>query len=405
MSQFKNKKRKSLAERIRESGSDIQKTLDQSLNALDNFSAYNHSIVQPGDQPGDQVYQITDHLVGSPTRRSTNRSTRSPSSLSENFLVSSPGSSPTCLSYTQAILYFCLKYLDGKPTNLKKLETVTGISEHTLKSAIYKLKKYKVIDYKGFCKYGKLSGFQAIIKKHDILYSDDQKKLQKTINIIELSSLSLTDGLNEFFKTSANIEKNHLADHLADHLAENLLSSRSCTDTETTTKENFEIEIDNNPDLNFWKEKGLKGFQISKWLQEFPNIKKEELIASLCHCAYDMKELGREKKEKIRNSINYFYHVIKKAGFYPSPQGYKSIKEKALEAKEKWIKDQEDLKKREQEAEEKHKFLEMMNNPEGELYKKCYASLNEFERKMKPGKAYEVGMMKVLKTLMLQENK
>ena len=50
---------------------------------------------------------------------------------------------------------------------------------------------------------------------------------------------------------------------------------------------------------------------------------------------------------------------------------------------------------------EKAKFLKMMGAPDSDLYKKCFDSLSDFEKKrsQKGGKVFDAAMLRVFKEL------
>ena len=75
----------------------------------------------------------------------------------------------------------------------------------------------------------------------------------------------------------------------------------------------------------------------------------------------------------------------------------KVIAEKNAEAKR-----LEELREQERKAEQNLKFQEMFNNPESDLYKECYNSLNEFGKRCSRigGRTFEAAMKKAYSDLL-----
>ena len=113
-----------------------------------------------------------------------------------------------------------------------------------------------------------------------------------------------------------------------------------------------------------------------------------------------MVNLGVEESKPIKNVFNWFFKIIEKTGSYPQPNGYKSHEEKQLEAeheivtqREKEAQEAKKLYQRKIEAEQDKKFWDMMNDPESDLYKQCFDSLNSFAKKQPTtGKGFEMSM-------------
>ena len=99
-----------------------------------------------------------------------------------------------------------------------------------------------------------------------------------------------------------------------------------------------------------------------------------------------------------KDPSNYFFTVIKKAGYYKAPKGYKSYQERQIDIEQQFLEQQaleiqklKDLRQKRFEQEEELAFLHMMENKEGELYKTCFSTLSEFEQGMR-GIVFEKAM-------------
>ena len=147
-----------------------------------------------------------------------------------------------------------------------------------------------------------------------------------------------------------------------------------------------------NPDLAYWQNK-LKPQKIEAWMDEL-KISEEDMIESLCHCAFEMIQRNEtdKKGQEIKNVLDWFYSIMKKYRFYDKPTGYKSFEEIAIERAEQRLKEKQErinrineIKKAEREADIDLLFSEMMQKPESEEYKKCYDALNEIAKRKNSG--------------------
>ena len=123
------------------------------------------------------------------------------------------------------------------------------------------------------------------------------------------------------------------------------------------------------------------------------------IIQYLCYCRFEMVDLDFEKSKPIENVFNWFFKILEKTGGYPKPKGYKSFREKKIKAeyqiaeqKEKEAKELHELYQRKFKADQDKNFWNMMNDQEGELFKKCFKKLNVFQRKKTTGKGFEMSM-------------
>jgi len=112
-----------------------------------------------------------------------------------------------------------------------------------------------------------------------------------------------------------------------------------------------------------------------------------------------MVDLDFEKSKPVDNVFNWFFRMIERIGAYPKPKNYKSFNEKQLEIdrqiaeqKEKDAIESKALYKRKIEAEQDKKFWDMMNDPDSDLYKQCFESLNSFQKKRTTGEGFEMSM-------------
>jgi len=159
-----------------------------------------------------------------------------------------------------------------------------------------------------------------------------------------------------------------------------------------------------DPEMGYWKQKGLNEKQIETW-KKITGTSQEILLQSLRHCRYEMVDLGLEESKPVENPLGYFYKVIERAGHYPAPKGYKPWHQVQEERERQIIKERaghlaelRDLQEQKKAQELEIRFLEMMADPEGDLYKQCFARLNDFEKK-KGGSTIERAMRHALENL------
>jgi hypothetical protein len=155
--------------------------------------------------------------------------------------------------------------------------------------------------------------------------------------------------------------------------------------------------LEKDPEFSYWRQKRLSVKQVMSWINEF-GCSVELMLEYLRYCRFEMVNLNIEEKKDIDKVFNWFYKIIQRSGSYPKPNEYKSHQEilfererEILEKKKKEVQQKKELYKQRVQAEKDEKFWDMMNNPGGELYQKCYTSLNPIQKKSK-GKVFEEGM-------------
>lgn len=175
-----------------------------------------------------------------------------------------------------------------------------------------------------------------------------------------------------------------------------------------STTEDLENLLKTDPELGYWQDKGLHPQQIVSWMEEI-RMSEALMIQSLKHCRFDMIDNNFEESKPVQNVFNWFYSIIRKTGHYPKPTGYLSWNEKMLqiekallEEKEAENRQMEDLRIRKYTLEVDRKFQEMMNDPQGDTYKKVFERLSPLERELKEGIAFEKSMRRRFDEIMNQ---
>jgi hypothetical protein len=159
------------------------------------------------------------------------------------------------------------------------------------------------------------------------------------------------------------------------------LSSSSFSKKTTTGGTDFLSDLlANDPELDYWLQKGLTAHQCQNWLNE-TGVDIDILIASLKHAAFELNDLEGEVRRDIKKPLHYFYSTFKKNRFWAAPAGYKSHKQKEIEFREAVLKQKLEEEHRLAELELKEEFDHMMQNPDSVLYQRCEERLNNTCRK------------------------
>jgi hypothetical protein len=174
------------------------------------------------------------------------------------------------------------------------------------------------------------------------------------------------------------------------------------TEKTTTTSEIQQIQkmLQTHPEMGYWRQKGLTEKQVAEWMR-VADCGLDRMASYLSYCRFEMVELDLEQSKPIHDVFNWFFKILERSGQYRKPRGYLSHTERKLEAertaveeKRKQIEALKALKREQWEQERELEFWEMLNDTEGELYRRCFSKLNNFDRKRarKGGKAFEMAM-------------
>ncbi len=142
-----------------------------------------------------------------------------------------------------------------------------------------------------------------------------------------------------------------------------------------------------DPDFGFWKEEGVTERQLQNWESEF-NLSRDDILLSLRYCRYDL--LNNPTRNDVKNAQNWFYKIVKKAGLYPKPEGYRSLEELRLEKERAELEDLErqarelaDIRKRKQVASLEIRFQQLLNEgSDFAEYDRLFNLATSFEKEM-----------------------
>jgi hypothetical protein len=182
--------------------------------------------------------------------------------------------------------------------------------------------------------------------------------------------------------------------------AEPPISSSSLLN-KTTTKSKIETILGENPELGYWRQKGLTKKQIEEWIK-VAGCNLENMIKYLCYCRFEMVDMGVEESKPVKKVYDWFFRIIEKTGHYPKPKGYRSYEEKEierqknfLEEKQKHLSELRELREKEKVIERDLQFEKMLKDPESEIHKRVLGMLNNYSRKLKPNSKGFIRSMRI----------
>jgi hypothetical protein len=290
----------------------------------------------------ERLKDISDKIKGvtsenTPNHRSQNRS-QSGESLGESLgapiqsPIQSPDVSPNdspiqsaqnkavLLTESQSILYFCLKHIDGDITSLNHIAKATGISEHTLKSCLKKLRLEGIIHYGGRRNCGGRFGFTATVSERQITLRGDRNKLIKRLQRIDYHSLALIEPLNKIGQNTRDVgETDHLMDHPTDHPISHLMPSCSSSKDLKRLLQGLILE-DAFQDLN--------PQSLIPYLDQFETTEQIQNFLDMANACITSAKTGNGKP--IQNPQGFLFAQLK-AGYINPPEGFKSRKVRAQE--------------------------------------------------------------------------
>ena len=317
------------------------------------------------------------------------------------------------LSRNEALLYYTLLMNVGCFTTVKRLSKKLGRSEHTLRKCLKRLAD------KGFVKYKvellrNQRGIRIVhVKETNVAVKDE--KVFEDLESLPISEISI-DQPHLTTRLTRHLTKHlttHFTNRLTRHLTiEDISSSSSLNKKTTTTKETDPHleELFKRPFMTYWKDKGLTPKQVAGWMEEC-GMSGEEMMQSLEHCWYEMVHLKKEENKEIRDVCSYFYTVIRKNGFYPRPEGFKTVEqlraeqmEQARKEREKAIEKLKEEIRKDWKLKREEAFYRMLSNPESKEYRACFEMLNPFEKKLERGSpSFERAMRKAFEKLFPEE--
>jgi hypothetical protein len=142
-------------------------------------------------------------------------------------------------------------------------------------------------------------------------------------------------------------------------------------------------EYNNDPELGYWKGKGLAVQKVLAWVEEF-RVPVDVMLQSLCFAWYDLSIKRMEIERPVNDPVSWFYGVLRRSkGVYTKPEGYRTFQEIAIEeALRLRAKKKEDTIRlmAERRAVLKAEFDDFYDQPESDQYQKCFELIPEVMR-------------------------
>jgi biotin operon repressor len=253
------------------------------------------------------------------------------------------------------MLYFCLKQLDGAMTNLARIAHVTGISEHTLKSCLKKLRQEGLIQHSGRRQFKGLTGFSARALPSNISLQGDGARLSSRLQRIDYKELSLTARLTPLNPDALHIDINHPTIHPTIHPAVH----PTIHPTDHQTMRSTVPPTENVPCSS--KDLLLQGLILEEAFQDldhrslFPyvdQLREPEELQNFLDMANACILAGKEGRGRPIQNPHGFLFAQLRAGYINPPEGFKSRRIRAQEVRNKQLEEElatlRELKEREQ---------------------------------------------------------
>ena len=287
------------------------------------------------------------------------------------------------LNENQGRLLLFLYEKGGGLTNMDIVVAETGIAYGTARAGIDVLIREGYVTYKARHNGHSFRGFEYAMNNHLCsLYAARVRGEQTEQPVRQSFQQSNNQANNQTMKQPLGQSSNQAVTVVSSYL----------TDLKSTTNSDT-AEIDDllrDPELGYWREKGVSARQITLWSEEF-QMPVDQVIQSLKYCRYEMVVLNLEEEKQIAKPENWFYRVIQKSGVYPKPANYKSLAEIRVEQMEQAVREAADLRSRQAVAEQEMAFQRILADPEGAAYQALHSKVSDFAREM-GGKALETAL-------------
>ncbi|MFP4421630.1 MAG: hypothetical protein ACLFRG_13915 [Desulfococcaceae bacterium] len=304
--------------------------------------------------------------------------TGSVTSLEEPFDPVFPENELNLSKRQKEVFHFLVSVGDHAFIQATHASQVTGIPLPTIRKILRDFRDKNILNYKRYQQGGKKG---IVYKLNPEVKEDVLAAAEKDAVTISVINPSVTRSVT----------------------THNSSSSFSLQNKTTTAPEGFgEIQkaLQTHPEMGYWRQKGLTEKQVAEWMK-VADCGLDRMMAYLSYCRFEMVELDLERTKPIHDVFNWFFKILERSGQYRKPKGYQSHLERKLEAerqaveeKKRQIEALKALKREQWEQAQEMEFWEMLNDPEGDLYQKCFSKLNNFDRKRarKGGKAFEMAM-------------
>ena len=287
-----------------------------------------HPVDQSVDQP---VHQPTGQSTTESTKwsddTSNERSIKKPNKWSNQLANERPNEetadsrSPKnlLLNENQAILYYCLRWLQGKTTSLQRIGQATGISAFTLKHCLRKLRDQEAIIYHGRRNSVGHVGFAADALSCEILLRGSEHRLRQRLEEIHYERLPIVRAIDPGVLpigtksgSSSGLMSGPL-DGRKDGLSEKIVCS---------SKEQLLQDL--------LLEHAFENLNPQSLLPHLAHIETVEALQDFLDTANACVAAAHATESPIRNPHGFLIAQLK-AGFINPPEGYKSRRIQAQE--------------------------------------------------------------------------
>ena len=293
-----------------------------------------------GDRIGDSIDEPTGESIGTPIESPMEQSIesshlspigsprRSPDISPFELPSGSPIESPddhrahdaVLLTESQAILYFCLQHIGGMTTSLSRIARETGISEHTLKSCLKKLREERLLLYGGRQNCGGRMGFTAKTLERRIILRGDKTRLAKQLQQIDYQALGFVEPLEGSTSVEApHNQINHRMSHLTDHRIDSPMDHHTDrTRDQSCSSSTKELLQDLILDAAF---EDLNPRSLVPFLDRFGTTEELQNFLDMANACITASKDGRVKP--IQNPHGFLFAQLR-VGYINPPEGYKS---------------------------------------------------------------------------------
>jgi transposase-like protein len=310
------------------------------------------------DRIGEPIEPPIEPPIDNSTELSNVSPLETPSQTINDSPVETPNHSPiesfndravhdaVLLTENQATLYFCLQQIDGGTTSLSRIARETGISEHTLKSCLKKLREEQLIIYGGRQNYGGRMGFTARSLQRQIILRGDRNRLSKKLQQIDYKALLFGETLEDattFPLSSGDVE--HLIGHRIDHLMAHQIDHRFNTLMNHQTAASYDQPSRSS---SFKKELlqdlvlegsffDLNAYSLIPFLDRFNTSEEVQDFLDMANACIAASKEGRGKP--IQNPHGFLFAQLR-AGYINPPEGYKSRRVLAQELRNRQLEEE-----------------------------------------------------------------
>ena len=287
-----------------------------------------HPIDQSVDQP---VHQPTGQSTNESTKWSDDTSIQRPIEKSNEWSNQRGNERPNeeiancrspknlLLNENQAILYYCLRWLQGRTTSLQRIGQATGISAFTLKHCLRKLRDQKAIIYHGRRNSVGRVGFAADALSCEILLRGSEHRLRQRLEEIHYERLPIVRAIDTGLLpiSTESGPSSGLMNEPLDDRKNGLPGKTVCSSKEQLLQD-------------LLLENAFENLNPQSLLPHLAHIETVEALQDFLDMANACVAAAHATESPIRNPHGFLIAQLK-AGFINPPEGYKSRRIQAQE--------------------------------------------------------------------------